>query len=431
MELYTMDREFNRVSMIDVFESAIWTERYYGDHDFQLTLPISKEIVDALKPGTFVGRDIPEPTSTPITEPMITETLNIENGELKVTGISLSKWLNNRFIRTTYDPATSVWNVTGIKPGQLMSDIVQNWCIASVYLTNTWLIHSSWPDDGAGHVYEINPNSMGMLDSRMFKIPYLEIEETDTGGSNISVQVPFGPVYDALKALGEAYEVGMKITLKFAYDSGLGINRAYLGFHSYRGKDRTSDQTVNPLIKFSPDLDSLTNIKELKSNQGEVDVLWTYPSSINPYVATWYGIPVAFQNNGSWSTVGEGWDLRVAMDTNSELRPEDLTDPPIPYEELPHSGTPWPATPATPATTMVNLLLPGQKVYLKDHNFVQIVDGEVVPTNEFQYGRDYALGDVVDIVGYSGAIQKARITEYIRAQDSSGERAYPTITIIE
>ena len=68
---------------------------------------------------------------------------------------------------------------------------------------------------------------------------------------------------------------------------------------------------------------------------------------------------------------------------------------------------------------------------LQDHQFAKIVDGEIVPTSQFAYGRDYNLGDVIEVQGYSGITQHARVTEYIHTQDSTGEKHYPTVTMID
>ena len=94
MELFTLDRKFLKQDDIDTFHSAIWTDRYYGDGDIELHVPATKDWIEKLKEGTFIG----ERDSDDV---MILETVEIEEGKLKATGITLLKWLNNRFIRTT------------------------------------------------------------------------------------------------------------------------------------------------------------------------------------------------------------------------------------------------------------------------------------------------------------------------------------------
>jgi hypothetical protein len=67
---------------------------------------------------------------------------------------------------------------------------------------------------------------------------------------------------------------------------------------------------------------------------------------------------------------------------------------------------------------------------ITDNQFIKTVDGEIVPDNQFKYGVHYNLGDIIEVEGNSGVVQTARITEYIRSQDSAGEKAYPTVSMI-
>jgi hypothetical protein len=58
------------------------------------------------------------------------------------------------------------------------------------------------------------------------------------------------------------------------------------------------------------------------------------------------------------------------------------------------------------------------------------VDGETSPISEYKYGTDYKMGDILELESFTGALSKARVTEFIRSQDSNGEKAYPTISVI-
>jgi hypothetical protein len=50
--------------------------------------------------------------------------------------------------------------------------------------------------------------------------------------------------------------------------------------------------------------------------------------------------------------------------------------------------------------------------------------------HQFQYNVDYTLGDIIEVQGNSGVVQTSRVTEYIRAQDNSGEKAFPTVAML-
>ena len=58
-----------------------------------------------------------------------------------------------------------------------------------------------------------------------------------------------------------------------------------------------------------------------------------------------------------------------------------------------------------------------------------MIDGEVVPQDEYTFGVDYFLGDKVELEDPHGTIQNAVITEYIRSSDARGEKAYPTVSV--
>ena len=57
MEPYTLDRGFHKTSIIDEFESVIWTERYYGDSEVELVVPATTEMIQKLSLGRFLGLD--------------------------------------------------------------------------------------------------------------------------------------------------------------------------------------------------------------------------------------------------------------------------------------------------------------------------------------------------------------------------------------
>lgn len=56
------------------------------------------------------------------------------------------------------------------------------------------------------------------------------------------------------------------------------------------------------------------------------------------------------------------------------------------------------------------------------------INEDIVP---YRYGVDYSLGDIVKLSGDYGLDSRARVTEFIRSQDKTGYRAYPTLTTID
>ena len=58
-------------------------------------------------------------------------------------------------------------------------------------------------------------------------------------------------------------------------------------------------------------------------------------------------------------------------------------------------------------------------------------EGEVDSASTiFKYGRDFFIGDIVQIRNEFGMEAQARIKEFIRSCDSTGYKEYPTFTLI-
>lgn len=382
MELYTLDRRFLKQESIDKFESVIWTERYYGDGDFELNVSASPDTMTLLPKGQLMmceDSDIP----------MILEHREVKDKILKVTGISLLKWMNNRILRTSNDHSVRERVVDTKKAGELLEWVVQNFLISGAFLNGS------------------SPIAIISTDRNRFRIPGLVIGDTDTSGAIIEWTLPFGPVYDALNAIATTYEIGMNIKLDYASEDGPfwagDSNYPYnISFNNYVGSDRTSEQSINPVIRFSPEMDSFTNITDLDSLLDHRNLILAF--AVNA--------PATYMTNNAGRSTGvadsvDGFDLRI-------------------YEEFSDFDT-------TGLTVgkIGTLLNEKAKLVLSDLKAVQLIDGEIVQNKQIKYGVDYFLGDSIEVEGNSGLLQKARITEYIRSQDAAGERAYPTVAMID
>jgi hypothetical protein len=377
MELYTMNRSFIKRDVVDEFLSVIWTERYYGDSAIEMVVPASSELIKKLPVGTFLGLVGSE-------EVMILESWNIEDGKLKVSGISLMAWLNNRFVRTSAKHEDQYWYISGESAGWVLWAIVYYMCVVGSPFLN-------------GSI------DTGITNPEQLAIPGLGLRDYDQSGGVVSVGIPFGPVYNAMKDIATTYQVGMQITLDSVSDTGYS-----LGFRSYKGLDRTSNQTLNSAVRFSPQMDSFTNIKELQS----IAALKTLVYAFAPGFKAEEGQPVLTTVPGVSALTGSqytGFDLRAQLVFASDITTDQVGGDPA---------------------HLVNILNSRAHDELTKNHFVQAVDGEIVPESQFQYGTHYNLGDIIEVQGNSGAVQTARITEYIRSQDPAGEKAYPTVTMI-
>jgi hypothetical protein len=404
MDLYTMNENFIAMDVVDEFVSAIWTERYSGYGETSLTVAATGDSIDKLKEGTFLGLRGSK-------EVMEIETQSIENYTLTVAGKSLVNFLDQRpFWAANPDSAAADERVVDFtttgKPGQVIADAVEDMVI------NTSGFASGW-----------DPADLEWEDE---EIPGLSLGDVDISGDDEQITINIGPLYAAISDVARKYGVGISLYLESA-----NIETGYvLKFKTYRGEDRTSDQEINPLIRLQPDLESLSDLKELTSLAAYKNTVYVYYKGITTvHYEDPLDIPVGFAR-------------RVIVTT-----PED---------------EPIGRKPAYQGPTGISLSLPAQgqkptpgvgygftrpivvgagapdaafreqhaKDVLANNNYIRSVDGQTSPDNEFKFNVDYGLGDLIELEGITGNIAKARVTEYVRSQDQAGEREYPTISVV-
>lgn len=77
-------------------------------------------------------------------------------------------------------------------------------------------------------------------------------------------------------------------------------------------------------------------------------------------------------------------------------------------------------------------LVENAKISLSEAQETAMFDGSInQDLNPYVYNVDYGLGDLVKLVGDYGLERTARVTEYIRSEDATGSKAYPTLVTIQ
>lgn len=353
-----MNADLKRLTEIDAFNSGIWTERNRGNDDFQLSVPANPDTIRALAIGTRVGL-----IGSKV--PMMVDKQTVKSKLLTVVGTSLTQHLNDRFVRYSANQADT--NTVQIdKAGAMIQQLVQDMAIDGPYL-----------DGLAG--YEI-----GIANPQILKIPNLSIGSYDTSGPTITVLVPYGPLYDAIKAIADTYEINMRIER---------IGQA-LVFRNWVGVDHTSSSS-NALVRFSPDLDNFGNTTEVVDGSKFKTHAWVFTPSFPTGTVTGVGA-----DDGNYT----GFDLRAELVLASDISQNNNR----------------------PQTALNNRAA----AELYKSRIVTAVDGELAATTQFKYGVHYNLGDIVEAQGETGVLQASRVTEYIRSQDASGAKAYPTLVAV-
>lgn len=210
-----LDSEFKTISVLDRFESFIWTDRYSSYGDFELYTLASLELIRTIKNihnnDYYVWSNISDHV-------MIVENYEIttdsEYGDhLRITGRSLESILQRRI----------VWgqtNVTGNLQTKL-TELIGNQCMG--YAGETRRI--------PGFTIEQSADP---------KITSLKIDTQFTGDN----------LYDAVKKVCDEKKIGFKITLN---------DENKFVFKLYSGSDRSYDQLENPFVIFSPKFENIIN----------------------------------------------------------------------------------------------------------------------------------------------------------------------------
>lgn len=395
MELYTFRLDnpepdevgtFEIQDVIENFESLIWTERYYGDSECQITFPIDLSTAAKLPLDIFLG--IEESN-----ELLMLDTINIANGRMVAKGISILTWLNNRFIRTSKNHKVRTMKMTN-SPGHILWEMLNN----AIGLDSPYL----------------DPSTTDIPQKYLDKLPIPEIglDDYDLSEDVVTLKVSFAPLYDEMRRIAEAYKIGMRILFQGFVDPDADIP---LLFKSYKGLNKTHTQDpdadeLNPIVRFSAELNSLENFRQISSKALYKTLAFAFASHIDYDLGSDAGANcgVAFRVDQDDDTIGFGFDCRAMQIFAEDIRGFD--------------------SPTTDEKNdLLQMLAHEAKKGLSKAILIQAVDGDISPTNMFEYGRDYNLGDFVEIQGVDGVVSSTQVTEHIISEEASGDTAFVTL----
>ena len=185
--------------------------------------------------------------------------------------------------------------------------------------------------------------------------------------------------------------LGFKVTLN---------DKKQFVFKLYAGADRTYAQTENPYVVFSPKFENIANSNYLESKKEYKNVAL-----------------VAGEGEGAerkTTSVGEGSglerrelfvdarDISTTTEDNVTLSDEEYK------KQLAQRGD--------------------EK--LAESVAAQSFEGQVEMTKMFEYGKDFFIGDIVQIANEYGMESRARISEIVTAIDTQGTVTYPTLSTV-
>lgn len=226
MDYYILNSLYQRIQVVENYESIIWTERYADIGDITITMASTLENRNKFSAGTLIGK-------SDSARVMVIETF--EDSEdasgqqiLRLTGRSLEKILSDRVAAKT-DGTT--WLLTGL-PAAIARQIYHDICVTGTFNTG-----------------DIIP---GVTEGTFFPEDTLP-EPPD----EITYSVDVTSVYQATKSLCDPFGMGFRLV-----KDG---DTSQLYYDIYVGSDRTSQQTDYPAVVFSEDLETLQSPTELTS----------------------------------------------------------------------------------------------------------------------------------------------------------------------
>lgn len=356
MELYLLDALNRRQTVVDIFESMIWTERWQSSGDFELVIHSTQDTRGLFVSGTrFVINE-----SYRVMEVQTVQDKYDADGKavLTVKGISLEYILDDRVLKDGFS-ASNKWTMTE-QPSIIARNIFHQACA----------IGNLDSDDALG----ITEGSHGIFPD----------DNIDPGDSE-TIEFPIMSAYSAIKQVCEIYDLGFRIVRN---------HNGQLFFDIYAGRDRTSAQSEDTAVIFSPDLENLQNTTELSTTALYKNVA---------YVFSPFGARVVY---GDLVDPGiAGFERRVLL--------LEITD----IEE----GT---------TTSEANAIMDRRgREELAKSRALMVFDGEINQNGVYRYGIDYHLGDLVEMRNIDGVSNYMRVTEQIFISDAEGERSYPTLAV--
>lgn len=270
MDLRILDTNLNNVAILDVYNSFIWTDRYYEYGDFEIYTAMDPTLLDFIKQDYYI--ETRESEHTMIIEDLTIKSDTEEGNYITIVGRSLESILDRRI----------VW-------GQ--KTITGNFQNAIKTLLNESIISPSKTER---------------------KISNFIFEETDDPyitSLTVEAQYTGDNIYDVIQKLCEQFNVGFKVILN--------TNKQFV-FSLYYGSDRSYEQTDNPYVIFSPNFENIINSNYIETKSSLKNV-------------TLVGGEVDENENRKYVTVGNvsGLDRREiftdARDLQSEVDGETLT----------------------------------------------------------------------------------------------------------
>lgn len=369
VEALILDKSYATTAVLDKFESFIWTDRFRGYGDFEIYMPVETAALGFLKQDYYL--QIQSSDRMMIIEELQTDTNAEEGNHLTVTGRSLESILERRVVAAY----------------TVLSGNFQN-----------------------GVQKLLNENAISPSNSKR-KIPGLIFRaSTDPAVTGLTLDTQFlgETLYEAINTLCEEKDIGWRV---LPYGDGGFV------FELYAGKDRSYDQTALPPVVFSPNFENMLSSNYLETKKSLKTAAFVGGSGEGSERT----ITEVTDDDGG----GTGLDRRelfvdaAGVSKETVTSEEGMTEEEIASQEA-----------AANAEYITQLQAKGKEA-MAETKVTKAFEGEIDATRQFVYGKDFTIGDLVQVVNEYGMEAKSRVSELIQSQDVNGESIHPTFTSIE
>ena len=223
------------------------------------------------------------------------------------------------------------------------------------------------------------------------KIPNLVLGASNGWTDSITAQYTGNNLLETLVELCKIYEYGFKVVLNDNNDFEVQF---------YKGINRSYEQNTNPFVVFAPEFENMISsdyVRDKTDMKNACNVAGEGEGTARRY----YGV-------GTVSGLDRREMFVDARDISSEVENE--------------SGET-----KTLTTAEYNALLieRGQENLAENNELVEF-DGEVESIRQYVFGKDYFLGDIVQVKNKYGVESPSRIIEIIENHDKEGYKVIPT-----
>ena len=423
--VYVRDKNSHEIIRIEEsFSSLVWTERYQEAGEFILEIPINVANFEVYKRGNYIQLDESDET-------MVIESLNIndeaEDPKLEVGGRTLSCILERRINASRLDEsyAQSVKYEGAL--GTVVQGIVNDEFLDPKMITYSW--HHRNADGTTEEGYDSSHPSNNYKVSDKVSASYRKISNIRYSNSVTGVTVAkdyskLMSVYDILVSISKKYVTGFRVRLQ---------NGTFV-LETYKGTDRTSAQKVLDPVIFNPVMDNISYVNYFEDQTDFRNVALSYSDASWSPVEFNVSMDTTIFNGYVWVTNNESKTnesltglnrFELAVDARSSASVSSYDPSEYYYPEMGEESDP-----------VQNIISKVESVATDefdtgDHDFVKTSEGAIDPLVRYEFGKDYFLGDTVELSNDNGVIMTAVIDEVVRSYDSDGFIVTPNFKSME